>query len=40
MKLAEHLNASLTYIGEIEVGKKFPSIDMIEKIAGILKIKP
>jgi transcriptional regulator with XRE-family HTH domain len=40
MKLAEHLNASPTYIGEIEVGKKFPSIDMIEKIAGILKIKP
>ena len=40
MKLAEHLNASPTYIGEIEVGKKFPSIDMIEKIASILKIKP
>ena len=40
MKLAEYLNASPTYIGEIEVGKKFPSIDMIEKIASILKIKP
>jgi transcriptional regulator with XRE-family HTH domain len=40
MKLAEYLNASPTYIGEIEVGKKFPSMDMIEKIAGILKIKP
>ena len=40
MKLAEYLNASPTYIGEIEVGKKFPSMDMIEKIADILKIKP
>ena len=40
MKLAEYLNASPTYIGEIEVGKKFPSIDMIERIAGILKITP
>jgi transcriptional regulator with XRE-family HTH domain len=40
MKLAEYCNSSPTYIGEIEVGKKFPSIDMIEKIAAILKIKP
>jgi transcriptional regulator with XRE-family HTH domain len=40
MKLAEYLNASSTYIGEIEVGKKFPSMDMIEKIAAVLKIKP
>ena len=40
MKLAEHLNTSPTYIGEIEVGKKFPSMDMIEKIASVLRIKP
>jgi transcriptional regulator with XRE-family HTH domain len=40
MKLAEYLNASSTYIGEIEVGKKFPSMDMIEKIAAVLKIEP
>ncbi len=40
MKLAEYCNSSPTYIGEIEVGKKFPSINMIEKIAAILKIKP
>ena len=40
MKLAEYLNTSPTYIGEIEVGKKFPSMDMIEKIATILRIKP
>ena len=40
MKLAELCNTSPTYIGEIEVGKKFPSIGMIEKIASILRIKP
>jgi len=40
MKLAEYCNTSPTCIGEIEVGKKFPSIDMIEKIAVILRIKP
>jgi len=40
MKLAEYCNTSPTYIGEIEVGKKFPSIDMVEKIAAILRIKP
>jgi transcriptional regulator with XRE-family HTH domain len=40
MKLAECLNTSPTYIGEIEVGKKFPSMDMIEKIAAILRIQP
>ena len=40
MKLAELCNTSSTYIGEIEVGKKFPSMDMIEKISSILKIKP
>ena len=40
MKLAEFCNTSPTYIGEIEVGKKFPSMDMIEKIAAILRIKP
>jgi transcriptional regulator with XRE-family HTH domain len=40
MKLAELCNSSPTYIGEIEVGKKFPSIYMIEKIAAILRIKP
>ena len=40
MKLAEYCNTSPTYIGEIEVGKKFPSMEMIEKIAAILRIKP
>jgi len=40
MKLAEHCNTTTSYIGHIETGLKFPSMEMIEKIAGILKIKP
>jgi len=32
-KLAEMCDSSQAYIAEIEVGKKFPSPDMIEKIA-------
>ena len=40
MKLAEYISTSPTYIGEIEIGKKFPSMDMIEKIANVLKINP
>jgi transcriptional regulator with XRE-family HTH domain len=40
MKLAEYCNTSPTYIGEIKKKKKFPSMDMIEKIAAILRIKP
>ena len=40
MKLAEYCNLSIGYIAEIEIGKKFPSIDVIERIAGILKLEP
>jgi len=40
MRLAKYCHASPTYIGEIEVGKKFPSMEMIEKIAAVLKIEP
>jgi transcriptional regulator with XRE-family HTH domain len=40
MKLAEYCNTSLGYIGEIEIGRKFPSTDMIEKIAAVLRIEP
>ena len=39
MKLAEICNTSTSYIGEIEIGKKFPSIEMIDKIAEALNIK-
>jgi len=37
-KLAEICDSSQAYIAEIEVGKKFPSPDMIEKIASALKV--
>ena len=40
MKLAEYCNTSPSYIGEIEVGRKFPSTEMIEKIAEVLRIEP
>jgi transcriptional regulator with XRE-family HTH domain len=38
-KLAETCESSQAYIAEIEVGKKFPSPDMIEKIASALEIE-
>jgi transcriptional regulator with XRE-family HTH domain len=38
-KLAELCESSQTYIAEIEVGKKFPSPDMIERIASALEIE-
>ena len=40
MKLAEYCDTAPSYIGDIEIGRRFPSIDMIEKIAGVLKIEP
>jgi len=38
--LAESCNTSTSYIGQIEIGNRFPSLEMIEKIAEGLKIKP
>jgi transcriptional regulator with XRE-family HTH domain len=38
-KLAELCESSQAYIAEIEVGKKFPSPDMIEKIASALDVE-
>lgn len=40
MRLAELCETSTSYIGEIEIAKKFPSIEMIEKIANALRIRP
>jgi len=40
MKLAELCDTSSSYIGEIEIGRKFPSTEMIEKIARNLRIEP
>lgn len=39
LRLAERCDSSQTYIAEIEVGKKFPSPDMIERIASALNIE-
>jgi transcriptional regulator with XRE-family HTH domain len=38
-KLAEICGTGGNYIAEIEEGKKFPSLDMIEKIAVALEIE-
>ena len=40
MKLAEMLNTSTSYIGEIEINSKTPSMEMVEKIAHALNIEP
>ena len=39
MQLAELCSSSTGYIGEIESGKRFPSVNMIERIAVALKIE-
>jgi transcriptional regulator with XRE-family HTH domain len=39
LQLALRCDSAQTYISEIEVGKKFPSPDMIEKIAKALNIE-
>ena len=40
MKLAEHCNTATSYIGDIEIGRRFPSMEMIEKMADVLRIEP
>jgi transcriptional regulator with XRE-family HTH domain len=40
MKLAEMLNTSTSYIGEIEITNRVPSMAMVERIAKALKIEP
>jgi transcriptional regulator with XRE-family HTH domain len=40
MKLAELCDSSTSYIGQIEIGNKFPSIEMIEKMAAALNVQP
>jgi transcriptional regulator with XRE-family HTH domain len=39
MNLAEKCDTAASYIGEIEIGRKFPSVEMIEKIAEALNIE-
>ena len=38
-RLAELCNSSTGYIGEIESGKRFPSVNMIERISNALEIE-
>ena len=38
-KLATLCDTDLSYIGQIEMGKRFPSIKLIEKIATVLNIE-
>ena len=40
MKLAELCNTSPSYIGEIEIGRRFPSLKLIEKIGQVLEVEP
>ena len=40
MLLAERCDTSTSYIGEIEIGRKFPSVEMIERIARALRVAP
>jgi len=40
MKLAEMLDTSTSYIGEIEINKKIPSMEMVERIAKALDVEP
>ena len=40
LKLAELCGMSPSYIGDIEIGNKFPSAKTLQKIADNLKLKP
>lgn len=40
MKLADLCGTSASYIGEIEIGKKFPSIEIIQKFSEAMNIQP
>jgi len=40
MKLAEKCGTDAGYIGQIEIGRRFPSIELIEKMAGVLAVEP
>ena len=40
MKLAEMCDTATSYIGEIEIGRRFPSLKLIEKISKALGVEP
>jgi transcriptional regulator with XRE-family HTH domain len=39
-QLAERVNTSANYIAQIETGKRFPTPEMLERIAAALEIEP
>jgi len=39
-EFAEKCDTATSYIGQIEIGNRFPSMDLIEKMAKVLKIRP
>ncbi|MDR1786729.1 MAG: helix-turn-helix domain-containing protein [Spirochaetaceae bacterium] len=39
-KLAEKCGTDASYIGQIEIGLRFPSLELIEKIAQALSVEP
>jgi transcriptional regulator with XRE-family HTH domain len=40
MKLAERCGTDVSYIGQIEMGIRFPSMDLVERIAKVLELEP
>lgn len=40
LKLAELCGTSTSYIEEIEIGKKFPSVEMIQRFSEAINIQP
>ena len=40
MKVAELCDTSPNYIGEIEIGRRFPSLKLIEKLGHVLGVEP
>jgi len=40
MKLAESCDTGQNYIAEIEIGRRFPSLELIEKIGKTLNVEP
>jgi transcriptional regulator with XRE-family HTH domain len=40
MKVAELCDTAPSYIGEIEIGRRFPSLKLIEKIGNALNVEP
>jgi transcriptional regulator with XRE-family HTH domain len=40
IELSLNCNMGINYIGEIENGRKFPSVQLIQKIANVLQVPP